>query len=578
MTETNTWLTHAEFTNWEETSRYTETVSYCKRLAEASSWIRYAPFGISPQGRELPLLIVSKNRAFTPVEARALNAPVVLVINGIHSGEIAGKEASLMMLREMLVTRSLASLLDGVVLLVVPIFNVDGHERCSPYNRINQNGPKEMGWRASAQNLNLNRDWMKADQPEMQAMLRLYNTWLPHLVIDNHVTNGGDYEYDVTYILDDHPRVAPQVRHYMKQYLEPYLAEALTKRGHVPLSYFEFKDPNDPAEGITAPPLSPRFSDGYGTVQNRPTIVVETHMLKSFEVRIRAHYNLMIAVLEKLNSEPNVLLSAVETADRETAQLGLEYDPAASYPVSVDLSDESEPIQFRGIEYTHEPSAISGSAKITYGAGPRVFTIPFFQTSVVEKTVAPPLGYLVPPEWPVIRERLAVHGIHFRRLKREITDVFETYRFSDVGFDSFPYEGRQLPHYQSKLVRERRTLPAGSSFVRLDQRCNAVILGLLEPDAPDSLVAWGFINPIFEEKEYAENYILEKLAARMLENSAALRAEFAERLSQDEIFAASPAARLKFFYDRSPYKDPWMNAYPIVRVTGRDQVPENALD
>ena len=578
MTDTNSWLTHAELSNWEETSRYPETISYCKRLAEASSWIRYAPFGTSPQGRELPLLIVSKNGAFTPDSARAMKMPVVLVINGIHSGEIAGKEASLMMLREILVTRSLASLLDGVVLLMVPIFNVDGHERCSPYNRINQNGPKEMGWRASAQNLNLNRDWMKADQPEMQAMLRLYNTWLPHLVIDNHVTNGGDYQYDVTYILDDHPRVAPQIRSYMKEYLEPYLEEALRERGHVPLSYFEFRDANDPGEGIMAPPLSPRFSDGYGTVQNRPTIVVETHMLKSFEVRIRAHYNLMIAVLQKLNAEPDVLLNAVDAAESDTTRMGETYDPAAAYPISVELSEASEPIQFRGIEYTHEPSAISGSTRITYGPEPRTFTVPFYRTTFAEKTVAPPLGYVIPVEWPAIKERLELHGVAVRKLKREITAEFETYRFSDVTFDSFPYEGRQLPHYRSERVVEARTLRAGSTFVRLNQRSNAVILGLLEPEAPDSLVAWGFLNPIFEEKEYAEHYILEKLAEQMLENSAALREEFEDLLDRDEAFAASPAARLKFFYDRSPFKDPWRNAYPIVRVTRHEQVPESLLE
>ncbi|HSP07375.1 MAG TPA: M14 family zinc carboxypeptidase, partial [Acidobacteriota bacterium] len=169
MTDRNNWLTHAELTNWEETSRYPETISYCKRLAETSSWVRYAPFGVSPQLRDLPLLIISKNGAFTAEEARRRNTPVLLIINGIHSGEIAGKEASLMLLREMLVTRSLSSLLDNVTILMVPIFNVDGHERVSPYNRINQNGPREMGWRATAQNMNLNRDWMKADQPEMQA-------------------------------------------------------------------------------------------------------------------------------------------------------------------------------------------------------------------------------------------------------------------------------------------------------------------------------------------------------------------------------------------------------------------------
>lgn len=571
------WLTRSERTDWQETSPYVETMQYCRRLMEASPWIRYSPFGVSPQGRELPLLIVSKSGAFTPEAARNSGLPVVLVINGIHSGEIAGKEASLILLREMLITREQASLLERVILLVVPIFNVDGHERTSPYNRINQNGPKEMGWRATAQNLNLNRDWMKADSAEMQSMLQMYNSWAPHLIIDNHVTNGGDYEYDISYILDDHPRTADSVRHYMKDYLEPFLEATLSERGHVPLSYFEFKDANDPAAGITSPPLSPRFSDGYGTVQNRPTIVVETHMLKSFEVRIRAHYNLMKAVLEKTSREPQVLLRAVETADGESAELGNVYDPALAYPISVELSDESEPIRFRGIEYAHVPSTLSGSMRLVYGTQPQEITIPYYHTVVADRTVAPPLGYVIPPEWNEIHHRLRLHGIEFRKLKHSVRGEFETYRFTDVSFEAHPYEGRQQAHYRSLPVVESRTLMAGSAVVRLNQRRSAVILGLLEPDAPDSMLAWGFLNSIFEEKEYAEGYILEKLAEQMLDNDDALRAEFEERLSVDEAFAASPAERLKFFYDRSPYKDPWQNAYPIVRITRADQIPEDAV-
>jgi hypothetical protein len=270
-----------------------------------------------------------------------------------------------------------------------------------------------------------------------------------------------------------------------------------------------------------------------------------------------------------------VLLEAVATADNLTADLGAEYRPDAAYPLSVELSEESEPIRFRGIEYTHEPSTISGAMKLSYGTEPQNQTIPFYFATFADKTVAPPLGYVIPAEWAEIHHRLALHGIHFRKLKREVTAEFETYRFSDVSFDPVPYEGRQPAHYLTRPVVETRSLPAGSLFIRLNQRCNAVILSLLEPDAPDSLVAWGFLNPIFEEKEYGEAYVLEKLAAQMLEDNEALRSEFEDRLGE-EAFASNPTARLKFFYDRSPYKDPWMSAYPIVRVTSRGQIPEDS--
>lgn len=562
------WLTHAERTRFVETSRYPETIAYCKKLQKASPWIRFTSFGKSPQGRDLPLLIASKNKRFEPAEARRSKMPVVLVINGIHPGEIAGKEASLALLRDIAVTKEKASLLDGVILLVVPIFSVDGHERFSPYNRINQNGPKEMGWRGTAQNLNLNRDWMKSDQPEMRAMLKLYTSWLPDFVIDNHVTDGADYQYDVTYIMDDHPRVAEPVRRYMKQYFEPYLETVLREKGHIPASYFELKNPNDLMDGIIAPPLSPRFSDGYGSLQNRPTVVVETHMLKSFEIRIKAHYNLMAAALEKFNLEPEVLRQAVRAADAQSITLGAKYNPDAAYPISVELTDDSEQLVFKGIEYTRELSPISGAMAVTYGEKPVDFTIPFLHTVVADRTVAPPLGYVVPPEWDVVLDRLELHGIEYGRLKKPITGKFETYRFAEVSFSQTPYESRQMARYRVNPVTEERTLPEGSAVVWLNQRTNRVILGLLEPDSPDSLVAWGLLNPIFEEKEYAEDYILVKVASRMVARDTNLRIEFEKRLENPD-FAANPAARLRFFYDASPYRDHWKDAYPIVRITKR---------
>lgn len=566
------WRTHAEVTNNVETSRYPEVIDYCKRLQKASPWIRYQSFGKSPQGRDLPLLIVSREKKFAPADARRTKSAVVLVINGIHPGEIAGKEASLALVRDMAITKEKAELLDKCILLVVPIFSVDGHERMSPYNRINQNGPKEMGWRGTAQNLNLNRDWMKADQPEMQAMLGLYNAWLPDFVMDNHVTDGADYQYDVSGILDDNPRVAPGVRDYMKNDFEPFIQSELAKSGHLYMSYFELKDATDPGAGIMASPLSPRFSDGYGSLQNRPTIVVETHMLKTFGVRISAHYDLLVAALRKFNSDPDTLRKTVRNADKEAIQLGKDYDTDRKVPLLVDLTSKSEPYAFQAIEYSHQHSNISGKTMVQYGANPIEITIPYFHETVAVRSVVPPIGYAIPPEWIAVIEKLQLHGVRLERLKKAVTGEFETYRFTNVSFGSAPYEGRQVARYRTNAVREQRTLPAGSAIVWMNQRCNRVILGLLEPEAPDSLLAWGFMNPIFEAKEYAEDYVLEKLAVEMLDADPQLRQEFEERLKNDSTFAGDPSERLRFFYDRSPYKDNWQDAYPIVRITSKSQI------
>ena len=566
--ETDPWLTKAEQTSFQETSRYPETMDYCRRLQQASPWIQFTSFGRSPEGRDLPLLIVSKEQCFTPAIARQSGCTILLIINGIHSGEIAGKEASLMLLRDIAIRKQNHSLLDRNIVLMVPIYNVDGHERFSPYNRINQNGPKEMGFRATAQNLNLNRDWIKAEQPETKAMLKLFAEWLPDLVIDNHVSDGADFQYDVTWLSDDHCALATPVREYFQRDLEPHLIESLTRSGHVVARYFELRNPHDPSQGLLAGPFQARYSNGYCTLQNRPCFVVETHMIKSFEARIRAHYDLMQTILQKTGRDAELLRNVVENADQQTMML-----PKNDYPIRLKLSAEiSHPMTYKGIEYRKEASSISGSTKIVFGTAPIDISVRFFNTSEPEKTIDPPLGYIVPVQWSFVSEKLEAHSIPYSRLEKSITGQFETYRFSNVTWAASPFEGRRRVRFASTKITEECTLRAGSILVLLNQRVNRVILELLEPEAADSLVSWGFFDAIFEEKESPEDYVLEKLAEEMLQSNEGLAREFEQRLATDAAFRSDPAARLNFFYERSPFRDPRKNIYPIVRITDPSQI------
>ena len=205
------WLTKAEKTDFAETARYEETLAFCRRLAQASPLVDYQVRGISPEGREIPILILADDQAFTPDKATAAGKTVVFVNNCIHAGEVAGKDASLMLLRDIAIGGRHRQLLNNLVLVVMPIFNVDGHERFSPFSRINQNGPGEMGWRVTAHNLDLNRDFVKADAPEMRAWLWIFNDWRPHLHIDNHTTNGGDWQFDLALVFTSGPWVHPLI-------------------------------------------------------------------------------------------------------------------------------------------------------------------------------------------------------------------------------------------------------------------------------------------------------------------------------------------------------------------------------
>ena len=567
----DSWATYYELSGYTKTPRYAETIAYCRRLSGASPWVKYLTFGTSAQGRDLPLVVVSKDRAFTPEQAARQGKAVILIQSGIHAGEIDGKDASLMLIRDIAIRKTYSRLLDNTILLFVPMFNVDGHERFGPYNRINQNGPEEMGWRVTAQNINLNRDYMKADTPEMRAMLRLFSAWLPDFMIDCHVTDGIDFQYDLTYAVELGSNSKPVVSKWIRKDLVPPSIEQVERSGHKIFYYVFPREDKDLSKGLTAEAATPRFSTGYFALQNRPSLLIETHMLKPYKTRVEGTYELLKALIGTINADPRALRSAVREADEATIREGRTYDPASVYPLRFGLGGKSTPRRFLGVESHTERGEISGADFQHYTTSPREATIPFFDEITVEDSVSIPLAYLVPPEWNFVGNVLDAHGVHYKRLTQPATVEVESYSFSNVRWGAKPYEGRQVVTCSTKAIRERRTYPVGSLLVRMDQRAARVAMHLLEPRAPDSFVSWGFFNAIFEQKEYAESYVMEGIGRKMLSADPELRGEFENRLRADTLFAGNPRARLNWLYMRSPWRDPLLYVYPVVRVVTEEQ-------
>ncbi len=437
------WRTKAEQTGYQETPHYAETVAYCQRLAAASEFVHLETIGRSPEGREIFAVVVSLDKAFTPEAARATGKEIVLVNCCIHPGESEGKDAMLALIRDLTVNRdaNAPGLLDHVILLCVPIHGVDGHERFGPHNRINQNGPSEMGWRTSAQNYNLNRDWIKADAPEMQAELGLFHRWLPDLLIDTHTTDGADYQYDLTYSLERYADQHPAVRAWQEEAFDRHIFPALTKAGHKIAPYIVFNNPLEPKEGFDVGVTKPRFSTGYGAAWNRAALLVETHMLKDYRSRVVATYDLVRAVLEEITRAPGALRKATAQADQETVVAGKSFDPARIVPLDFKNGPGSVPFDFLGVEYHHELSAVSGALWIKFDASkPVTFTVPLFNEVQTTHEVVPPLGYLVPAAWTVVIDRLHAHGIRFTTLPEPLTREVETYQFDHVEWQATPFE------------------------------------------------------------------------------------------------------------------------------------------
>lgn len=555
------WRLHFEQSSYTETGSYDEALAFCRRLERASSYARLLTLGRTPQGRELVTLIVSKDHAFTPEAARRTGKPIVLVQNGIHAGEIGGKDASLMFLRDVLVNKRHAAWLDHVILMVMPVFNVDGHERTSPYHRINQNGPRATGFRATAQRYNLNRDYVKADAPEMRLWLRQYVAWLPHLLIDNHVTDGADLQYDITLSSPTEQDVAPTVGAWTRDAYRATLDAALERDGHVVGPYVEPVDFRDRTKGFVNVNFSPRYSNGYAALQNRASLLVEIHSLKPYATQVWAHYDILRRTLEVVAAQPKALVEAVAAGDRVIAA-----HAGRALHVAGETDSNDEPFTYRAMATTPVAASVSGAPWQRYTTEP--LNVPTRIRNRLRTTAAPvvPRAYAIPAEWAVLADLLTLHGVRTERIAASRTDDAEVVRFQDVRWSSQPFEGRHLLSYKTTTNRERRALPAGTILVPMSQRAARVAFHLLEPEAPDALVRWGFLNTVFEQKEYFSEYVFQPIAAAMLERDAALRAEFDKRVREDTAFAANPRERLLFLYRRSPYYEADKDLYPVLRL------------
>ena len=295
------WQTRAEQTDYRETAPYADTIAYAQRLASASPLLHFESFGKSGEGRQLPLLIAAEAETFTPEAAHSAGKAVVLIQACIHAGEPDGKDAGFALLRDIAITKTQPDLLKNVVVLFIPIYNTDGHERSSPFNRINQNGPAELGWRTTTSYQNLNRDYMKADTPETRAWLSLWNRWQPDLFIDCHVTDGADYQYNITYQFEHHEGIAPSVLSWEREVMNGKVFPAMEAAGNIVSWYLEFADNRDFSKGIRDFNGSPRFSTGYVHLRNRPGILIETHMLKPYKPRVIGTYDFLRFILEEVN-------------------------------------------------------------------------------------------------------------------------------------------------------------------------------------------------------------------------------------------------------------------------------------
>ena len=558
----------SEPSGFTRTGRYEEVGRLC--AAFAARWpqaVRCFDFGTTPEGRPLHAMAISTSGALDPAAARARGLPVVLIQGGIHPGEIDGKDAGSLVARQLLEGKRAKGTLDKVVWLFVPVFNADGHERFGPWNRPNQRGPEEMGFRATAQNLNLNRDYMKADAPEMQAMLALVDAWDPLIAMDLHVTDGAKFRHDISVQVEPSHEGDPTLQRD-GQALRAAMIAQLDRQGSHALPFYPSLAENDnPAAGFADEIYPPRFSHGYFQLRNRFGVLVETHSWLRYPQRVAITGNAIVAVLQQAAAHGAAWRGDAAAADEAATRLG-------GQPQVLDWKANDTPrmIDFLGYAYTRTPSEVSGGLMTRYDeATPQVWHIPLRDTmEPAVTTTAPRAGYLVPVAWaPMVEPRLRAHGLQYRRLDAALDAPAQAYRATRIDFDKTSTEGHQRLKLAGAWADESAQLPAGSLFVPIAQPRARLVVALLDPDAPDSLLQWGLFNAAFERKEYMESYVAEDVARQMLRDPQ-VKAAFEQRLKDDPAFAASPRARLEFFARRHPSWDTRYGLYPVLRT---DQTP-----
>ena len=542
----------------EYSSSYYEAITFYNKLASSSEFIQVNEFGMTDSGQPLHEVIISDDQNFSPLNAIQKGKAVLLINNGIHAGEPCGIDASMMMARD-LVNKNRA-LLKEVVVVIIPVYNVGGSINRGRFSRANQNGPKEYGFRGNAKNLDLNRDFIKQDSENAKSFNRLFNKWNPDVFIDNHTSNGADYQYVITLIATQKDKLEFTLSDYMTSSMLPELYKNMNAKGYEMTPYVFSR--TTPDEGIAAFLDLPRYSSGYAALHNTISFMPETHMFKPYKDRVKSTYLFTECVIEFINSNKTNLFEARNTANRNTS-IQDEFDLA--WQLDQNQVDE---INFKGYESRTKKSKVTGEDRMYYDRKrPFEKTIPFYNSYSANITIEKPNAYIVPQAYMSVIDRLKINGVHVEQISADQKMELEVYRIEDYQSRKTPYEGHYL-HTKVEVSKSTETIQIhrGDYMIKTDQIKNRYIIETLEPQAPDSYFAWNFFDGILMQKEYFSSYVFEELAEDILKKDPMLKKEFEEKKKADKDFRKNSYGQLDFIYKRSPYYEKTYKRYPVYRV------------
>lgn len=554
--------TEFEKSNGKETATYDETITYYHSLDTSSPYVKVVEKGLTDSGKPLHLVILDLDQDFDFEKSRDKGKFILFINNGIHPGEPDGIEACKMLLRDYMADPSKQSLLKDIVIGVIPVYNIGGALNRNSHSRANQNGPVEYGFRGNARNFDLNRDFIKADTKNTRSFYEIFHEVKPDMFIDTHVSNGADYQYSITHLATQHNKMGGDLGAYIENKFTPNLEAKMKAKGSEITPYVNVFNSTPDEAGFTQFLDGARYSTGYTTLFHTLGFMIETHMLKPFDVRVKASYSFIESMIELANEQGE----NIQVLRKERAKF---FSPGNLHPIAWKL-DRSEPkqIEFKGYVGEQQESEVTGQMRLFYDVNqPFTKTIPYYNTFVPAAEVEIPFGYVIPQGWHQVIERLKLNQVPFKQLTSDSTINVEAYRIEKFNTSSSPYEGH-YPHNRVEISKEKKevSLMAGDYIFYVDQAAGRYLVETLEPEAPDSFFNWNFFDTILQQKEYFSPYVFEDVAKELLASDEALRSAFEKKKAEDKEFANSWYAQLDYIYKNSPYYESAHMQYPVFRI------------
>lgn len=555
----NAQQTPFEKSNGKKTATYFEAVKWYKDLDKNSSKIFVREMGPTDAGYPLHLVLLSADGKFDPIAWHKQKKVVLLINNGIHPGEPDGIDASMMLVRD--IVNNKIKLPENVALAFIPVYNIGGCLNRNAYTRANQNGPEEYGFRGNSQNLDLNRDFTKCDSKEAKSFAQIFHFLNPDIFIDNHVSDGADYQHTMTLITTQYDKLGTTLGKWLKEKFEPQLYKGMQAKGWDMAPYVNFET-TDFDKGMEIFLDPPRYSSGYAALFNTMSFIPETHMLKEYSQRVRSTYDLMQTFIEQAGIHANVIIEQREKANK--AAIDQQMFPLKWNADSTKYVD----IEFKGYETDSAKSDATGLQKMFYNHNkPFTRKIKYFNSCSPAAFIKKPAAYIILRGWWAVIELLKLNGVVVKQLEKDSNIMVAVYHIDDYKTNSRPYEKHHKNYsVKASITKEINHFLKGDFIIDLNQSTNRYIVEMLEPTGDDSFFAWNFFDAILQQKEGYSDYRWEDIAAAILQKDPVLKEKLEAKKSADPKFAANSPAILDFIYENSGYYEKAHLRYPVYRI------------